>query len=71
MGVKNFKHFLIFIPKCIESNSESIPKLILVFGLGVTQDPDPIYSFFFGGMSAFNVDSMASDPMDPGVSQEP
>ena len=56
MGVKNFKHLLIFLPKCIELNTESKPKLILVSGLdlGVTQDPDPIYSFF-GEISAYNV----------------
>ena len=36
------------MPKSIELNSESEPKLILVFGfgLGVTQDSDPTYSFF-------------------------
>jgi hypothetical protein len=40
MGVKKLKHLLIFMPKCIELNSESKPKLILVLalGLGVTQD---------------------------------
>ena len=40
MGVRNFKHLLIFTPKCIELISESKPKLILVsgLGLGVTQD---------------------------------
>ena len=40
---------LIFIPKCIELSSESKPKLILVsgLGLGITQDPHPIYSFFW------------------------
>ncbi len=56
MGVKNFKHLLIFMPKCIELNSEFKPKLILFLGLGlgVTQDPDPIYSFFFGGMPAYS-----------------
>ena len=42
MGVKNFEHFLISIPKCIESNSE----LILVLGLG----SHPIYTFFRGEM---------------------
>jgi hypothetical protein len=43
MGIKNFKRLLNSIPNCTELNSESKPKLILVFGLGlgVTQDPDP------------------------------
>jgi len=44
------KIFNISMPKCIELNSKSKPKLILVLGLGVTQEPGPIYSFF-GGMS--------------------
>ena len=48
MSDKYFKHLLIFIPKCKELNYESKPKLILVLGLGlgVTQNQDPIYSFF-------------------------
>jgi len=45
LDVKNFKHLLISIPKCLELKS----KLILSLGsvLGVTQDPDPICSFFW------------------------
>ena len=48
MSAKNLKHLLIFIPKCIELNSESKPKLILVLGLalGIIQDPDPITFFW-------------------------
>ena len=47
MGVNNCKHWWLFIPKCIQLNSESKPKLILVLSLGlcVTQDPDPLSSF--------------------------
>ena len=39
MGVR--LRLLIFIPKCIELNSETKPKLILIsgLGLGVTKDP--------------------------------
>jgi hypothetical protein len=42
------KNLWVSIPKRIEINSESKPKLILVLGLGmgVTQDPDLIFSFF-------------------------
>jgi hypothetical protein len=49
MGVKKLNHLLIFMPKCIELNSESKPKLILVLalGLGVTQDPNPIVFFWW------------------------
>ncbi len=41
MGVQNFKHLLIFIPKCIEL--KSVSKLKLILGLGVTQDPVPFF----------------------------
>ena len=34
------------MPKCIELNSKSKLKSILVLGVDVTQDPNPIYSFF-------------------------
>ena len=46
MGVKNFKRLLISRPKCIELNSESKPKLILV--LGSHPGPRPNIYFFFG-----------------------
>jgi hypothetical protein len=39
-GLKNFKHLLISIPKCIELNFESKPKLIL-FGFGSGSRPEP------------------------------
>ena len=50
MSVKVFERLLISLPICIGLNSE----LILVFGLGLvhTRDPDPIYTFFLGEMSA-------------------
>ena len=35
LNLKNFKHLSISIPKCIDLNSESKPKLIFVwFGFG-------------------------------------
>ena len=51
MGVKNFKRFLISIPKCIELNSE------FILGLGLGSHPGPrinIY-FFWGEMSAYDI----------------
>ncbi len=36
-----FEHLLISIPKCIELNSESKPKLIFFGGLGLGPDPRP------------------------------
>jgi hypothetical protein len=67
MDVKNFKHLLNFTPKCIELNSGSNPKLILFLGLdlGVTQDPDPIYSFFLAECLVANKSKayLRSDPM--------
>ena len=47
---------LISIPKCIELNSKFKPEIILVLDLclDVTQDPDPIYSFFLVWMSDCN-----------------
>jgi len=32
-GLKNFKNLLISLPKCLELNSESKPKLIFLEGL--------------------------------------
>ena len=48
ISAKNLKHLLILIPKCIELNSESEPKLILVLGLalGIIQDRDLIAFFW-------------------------
>ena len=48
LGVNNFKRLLISIPKCIELNSESKPKLILVWVWAPGRDPNSIYTFFWG-----------------------
>ncbi len=39
MGVENYKHLLIYAPKCMELNSKSNPNWFWFwgFGLGVTQ----------------------------------
>ena len=55
MGVNNFKRLLISIPKCLELNSESKPKLILILGLDLGPHPGPrpnIY-FFWAEMSGY------------------
>jgi len=41
LGFKNFRNLLISIPKCIELNSESKPKLIFFGGFGLGSNPRP------------------------------
>jgi len=42
LGVENFEHFVISIPKCIELNSKTKSILISGFGLGVTEEPENV-----------------------------
>ena len=61
MGVKGkkFKRLLISIPKCIELNSESKPKIIVIWVWVPNRDPDPIYTFF-GEKSGYDLPSLIS-----------